>query len=79
MNQRLFRAAQWLRLHTSNAGGKDLILGQGTKVLHAAAKIEESRAITKNQFSQISNFFKKQLYVKKSIHKYLFSTYNMLD
>ena len=39
------------------------------------SEVERSRAITKNQFSQISNFFKKQLYVKKSIHKYLFSTY----
>ena len=27
---------QWLRLHTSNAGGAGLTLGQGTKTLHAA-------------------------------------------
>ena len=28
-------AGQWLRLHTSTAGGTDSIPGQGTKILHA--------------------------------------------
>ena len=27
---------QWLRLHTSNAGGTGSIPGQGTKIVHAA-------------------------------------------
>ena len=29
---------QWLRLHTPNTGGMGSIPGQGTKILHAAAK-----------------------------------------
>ena len=29
-------AVQWLRLHTSTAGGTGLIPGQGTKIPHAA-------------------------------------------
>ena len=28
---------QWLRLHAPNAGGPDLIPGQGTKILHATS------------------------------------------
>ena len=30
-----FLAVQWLRLHTSTAGGVGLIPGQGTKIPHA--------------------------------------------
>ena len=32
---------QWLRLPTSNAGNVGSILGQGTKILHAEAKINK--------------------------------------
>ena len=32
---------QWLRLHTSNAGGAGLIPGQGTKIPHAAWHVQE--------------------------------------
>ena len=31
----MFLAVQWLGLHAPNAGGTDLILGQGTQILHA--------------------------------------------
>ena len=30
-----FPVGQWLRLHVPNAGDKNLILGQGTKISHA--------------------------------------------
>ena len=31
-------AVQWLKIHTSNAGGEDLIPGQGTKIPHATGR-----------------------------------------
>ena len=31
-----FPGGQWLRLHTSNVVGVDLIPGQGTKILHVS-------------------------------------------
>ena len=31
-----FLGGQWLRLHTSNVAGVDLIPGQGTKILHVS-------------------------------------------
>ena len=34
--ERTSLAVQWLRLHTSNAGGAGLIPGRGTKIPHAA-------------------------------------------
>ena len=36
MKDKTSLAVQWLRLHTSTAGSTGLILGQGTKILHAA-------------------------------------------
>ena len=41
-------AFQWLRLHTSNAGGAGLILGQGTKIPHGQNKKGKKK---KKQFS----------------------------
>ena len=34
-NLRTSLEVQWLRVHTANAGGVGLILGRGTKILHA--------------------------------------------
>ena len=39
---------QWLRLRASNTGGMDLILGQGTKIPHAAPCSQKKKK--KNQF-----------------------------
>ena len=35
IKSRISQALQWLRLSNSNAGGTDLIPGQGTKIPHA--------------------------------------------
>ena len=39
--------AQWLRLHTSNAGGMGSVLGKGVKILHA---MQPKRKINLNKY-----------------------------
>ena len=39
-------AAQWLRVHTSTAGSVDLILGQQTRILHAAQHSQKKEKYT---------------------------------
>ena len=36
-------AVQWLKIHTSNAGGEDLISGQGTKIPHATGRGQKKK------------------------------------
>ena len=48
---------QWLRLHTSNAGGKDLIPGRGTNIPHAPQHGRKKKIIlTKDGFKLNINY-----------------------
>ena len=50
---------QWLGLHASNAGGMDLIPGQGTKILCATRYSQEKKKKKKDFISDTNYQFKK--------------------
>ena len=57
---------QWLRLHVSNAGDMGLILGWGTKILHAVWQKKKKK---KSHYTNILNVFNVLLSSKLNLKK----------
>ena len=55
---RTFLVVQWLKLHTSNAGGRVRSLVWGTKIIHAVQCNQIKRNVYKSMLYRITHFVK---------------------